>query len=479
MIPSISCSLRGTILLLSAASVLACEPEVKIPLLPDLDLTGVLPAVEEQIKLYVERVEADPRMASANGQLGMVLDAYSQPDAAVVLYTRARAFDPNAFSWSYYLGTALSKLGDHKNAEDAYRHAVDLDPENPHALLGLADILLVTGNVVESRAMYERILRKYPQRADAHFGYAKLLEHENKPDEAIQEYRRALSLNGPFGKGFFALASAHRSAGDTIKNDELLALYDRYKNVPLKSDDPLTKEIENLRIDDRRYVTDARRFAKLGQYREAIDALGQALEKNPVNPDIHTLFIQYYSELGEWKKGEAHYRSGLDIDPNWDRLHLLFGNLRFAQERYADAVVAFEKAVASNPGNAPARVNLGVALEMVGHVDRAEDEYRRALKSDPTPKRANHRLARYLSERNQFSEAIRLLERTLEPVDAKTPKTMCMLGQIHMFNGSPTKAISTLEQAKELAVKMNDNRLAAMIAEDLNALAQTRNAVPP
>ena len=299
MRPSTFSNLRRAVLFFSAALVLACEPEVETPSLPELDLTGVLPAVEEQIKLYLERVEANPKNAGANGRLGMVLDAYSQLDVAVILYTRARAFDPDEFSWSYYLGSALSKLGDHENAEDAYRRAVELDPENPHALLGLADILLVTGNVVESRAMYEGILRKYPQRADAHFGYAKLLEHENKPDEAIQEYRRALSLNGPFGKGFFALASTHRFVGDTIKSDELLALYDKYKNVPLKSDDPLAKKIENLRIDDRRYVTDARRFAKLGRYREAIDALGQALEKNPDNPDIHTLFIQYYSELGE------------------------------------------------------------------------------------------------------------------------------------------------------------------------------------
>ena len=469
---------RGPALVLGMIVLVACEPTPDIPPLPDLDLVDVLPVVRQQIDTYVRRVEAEPTNANANGHLGMILQAYHQLNDAALMYDRAQALEPNTFAWPYYLGTALAELGDQERAEDAFRSAIDLRPENPHARLALAQLLLDAGDVAESRELFEDTVRRHPERADAHFGYATVLDQEDELDEAIQHYQRALELNGPFGKGYFALTDAYRRVGDAAKSGDMLSHFNKFKDEKLKSDDSLVAAIDRLRTDDRRHIANARRLAQKARYEEAVAELGLALQRNPHSTDIHSLFVQYYSELEEWEKAEVHYRQGLDIDPNWERLHLSFGNMRFAQKRYADAAELFEKALAIDPGYDLARVNLGVALEWHGDADQAADHYRQALANDPTLKRANHRLGRYLAARGEYAEAIKHMERTLEPVDAQTPRTMRMLGQIHMLNGNLDKAISVLEQAKDLADQMNDTQLAAMIQEDLRVLKQARDEKP-
>ena len=466
---------RGSAFALGLTVLVACDSGPDIPPFPEFDLVNFLPVAREQIETYVRRVEAEPENANSNGHLGMILQAHNQLHDAAVLYDRAQLLDPTSFAWAYYLGSTLAVLGKRQPAEDAFRRAIDLRPENPHARLALARLLLNSGDMAESRDLFEEAVQQHPERADAHFGYATLLNRVDELEDAIQHYQRALALNGPFGEGYQALADAYRRAGDAAKSDEMRASYRKFQDTRLKSDDSLAAEIHRLRVDDRRHVANARRLAQKGRYDDAIAELDKALQSNPHSADVHSWFIQFYSELEEWEKAESHYRQGLTIDPNWERLHLSFGNLRFAQKRYADAAEAFERALAIDPGYNLARVNLGVTLEWRGEADRAAEQYRQALASDPTLKRANYRLARYLAAKGAYTEAIEHMERTLEPLDDQTPRTMRMLGQIHMLNKNLPKAIAVLEKAKELATRMDDGQLAELIAEDLWVLSQARD----
>ncbi len=468
--------LRVSAFALGLALLGACEPAPDIPPLPDLELEYALPMVREQIETYVQRVETEPENANSNGHLGMVLQAHNKLRESAVLYDRAQILDPTSFAWPYYLGSALAVLGERQQAQEAFRRAIDLRPGNHDAQLALARLLLSDDDIAESRDLFEEVIQQSPERADAHFGYATLLDRIDELDRAIRHYQRALELNGPFGEGYQALGKVYLRAGDAAKSDEMFANYRKHQDTFLKSDDSLAAEINRLRIDDRRHVANAKRLAQKGRYDDAIAELDKGLQSNPHSADIHRWFVEFHSELEEWEKAESHYRQGMEIDPNWKRLHLSFGNMLFAQKRYEDAVKAFERALAIDPGFNLARVNLGVALEWHGEADRAADHYRQALASDPTLKRANHRLARYLAARGAYSEAIEHMERTLEPIDEQTPRTMRMLGQIHMLNKNLPKAIAMLERAKELATRMDDSQLAEMIDEDLWVLTQAHDA---
>ena len=457
-------------------AVTACEPAADIPQLPNIELANFSPMVREHLQTYLRHVENEPKNAKANGQLAMILHANEHLSVAAALYARAEALDPDSYTWPYYLGTLLSQLGEMERAESAFRRAIALDSDDPHAPLALAALFRKTGERARSRELYENIIGIHPDRADAHFGYATLLDREDRFDKAIHHYQRALELNGPFGQAYVTLAEIHRRLGDAVKRDEALAKAEAYRDNVLDGGESLPTPIRNLRVDDQRYVANARRLARKGRFEDAIADLGKALERDPGNPEVQGLFIQYYTEIGDWVNAEAHFHQALETDPNCERLHLLFGNLRFAQKRYPEAAKAFEDALAINPDYVLARVNLGVSLEWQGEADRAAKQYRRALRIDPNQDRANHRLARYLAAEGRYAEAIQHFERTLAPIDEETPRTLRMMGQIHMLNGSIESAISTLERAKQIAMRMDDSRLAAMISEDLRVLAQ---ALPP
>ncbi|MCA9011782.1 MAG: TIGR03032 family protein, partial [Planctomycetaceae bacterium] len=64
---------------------------------------------------------------------------------------------------------------------------------------------------------------------------------------------------------------------------------------------------------------------------------------------------------------------------------IALGNLRQEQNRQAEAVVCYERAVTAAPGMSAARQNLGYLLFNQGHPERAREVFRELLAMDPTP----------------------------------------------------------------------------------------------
>ncbi len=98
------------------------------------------------------------RDAVANGRLGMVLQTYEQYETAAICYERARALAPDEFRWVYYLAIVQAALGKHAQAAAFFREAVRLRADYLPAQIGLADSLLASGNLVESRLKSGHIL---------------------------------------------------------------------------------------------------------------------------------------------------------------------------------------------------------------------------------------------------------------------------------------------------------------------------------
>ena len=67
-----------------------------LPALPKFPIRSMEPTVRMQFSQVLERLGEAPRDAAANGQLGMLLHAYQQFEAAAACYWRARTFDPES-----------------------------------------------------------------------------------------------------------------------------------------------------------------------------------------------------------------------------------------------------------------------------------------------------------------------------------------------------------------------------------------------
>ncbi|HET6332707.1 MAG TPA: tetratricopeptide repeat protein [Polyangiales bacterium] len=77
----------------------------------------------------------------------------------------------------------------------------------------------------------------------------------------------------------------------------------------------------------------------------------------------------------------------------------------------AGAKAAFERALAENPRDARAALDLGIANEMLEDLEGAEIAYRKALELDPNFAEAQNNLGVLLRDRGALEEAVELLER--------------------------------------------------------------------
>ncbi|MEU8586837.1 tetratricopeptide repeat protein [Streptomyces sp. NPDC048664] len=78
-------------------------------------------------KAYDAALKSDPRFTSALFNKALMLEK-GEPDEALRLLRRAVAVNPKASTAYFHIGRTLAAQGHDKQAGDAYRHAVEIDP---------------------------------------------------------------------------------------------------------------------------------------------------------------------------------------------------------------------------------------------------------------------------------------------------------------------------------------------------------------
>ncbi len=140
----------------------ACAPTPQsLAPLPEIRASELGPALAERIKPLLATLEAEPRDAAA-GRAGMFLLAYEQHDLAVAFFDRARALEPDAFRWEYFLGVSLGSLGRYSEALQAFRRCVELDSEFHPARVRLAEAAFESNDLGGSREAYQSLVQMMP-----------------------------------------------------------------------------------------------------------------------------------------------------------------------------------------------------------------------------------------------------------------------------------------------------------------------------
>jgi eukaryotic-like serine/threonine-protein kinase len=124
---------------------------------------------------------------------------------SIDLLRQAIAADPNyALAYAGLADTyniassyiAISSVQSELMADEASRKAVELDPASPEAHASRAVALANDRKWKEAEAEFKRTLELNPNNAAAHYFYAiTLLAPQNRTDEALEQYRIALSLD--------------------------------------------------------------------------------------------------------------------------------------------------------------------------------------------------------------------------------------------------------------------------------------------
>ena len=147
-------------------------------------------------------------------------------------------------------------------------------------------------------------------------------------------------------------------------------------------------------------------------------------------------------------------------NPDHPRALRNVGFLYAEKDRYADAIAAFERALALSAEDAATLFNLGFALQKVGRHEEAISRLSRAVELNPALDRAWYGLGLSLIHCGRFQEAIvRLTEAArLQPLN---PYPRYQLGAAWFKLGEPEKV-----RAEYRKVKSFDPKIAAHMRAD-------------
>lgn len=131
------------------------------------------------------------------------------------------------FGQSRTLGAAAAALarGDLRAAEHLLRPHVAANPDEPGALIMLAELVNMLGGYVEAEALFRRALAIMPNFAEPRLGIATVLFRQGRPDASVVELQAILAAD-PRHEG--ATRQLANTLGHLARYDEALAVYERF-----------------------------------------------------------------------------------------------------------------------------------------------------------------------------------------------------------------------------------------------------------
>ena len=107
-----------------------------------------------------------------------------------------------------------------------------------------------------------------------------------------------------------------------------------------------------------------------GNFLEAIDVMKEALKQSPKNVDFLNNIGMSYANIYKYKKAEAFYNKGLDIDKN--NLHIMnnLANLKKDLDKSDEAVELYKKILFKQPDAMAAMYNLANLYNTMGEFDK-------------------------------------------------------------------------------------------------------------
>lgn len=247
---------------------------------------------------YERTIALDPKMPEAYLNLGILLLDKQEYAAAVNPLSKAVELLPAQSRPRSLLAVAQDRSGDQQGAARSFEGALHLDPNDITANHYLGDIDLRRGKPAEAESKFRHALELRPDAPELLQGLAQSLEAENKP-EAVDAYRKFLSVR-PEDSGARAHLIHLLMTGQQY--DAALAELDR-----ADAGKPATLESLKLRAD---IQIAEKKFA------DAIVTLQQAIALAPHDAQLIGGLGRVYLQKRDFPSAEKELKAALQLDNN-------------------------------------------------------------------------------------------------------------------------------------------------------------------
>ncbi|WP_166423290.1 tetratricopeptide repeat protein [Paraglaciecola sp. 20A4] len=268
------------------------------------------------------------------------------------------------------LSRAIEKWnkGDIASSKQQYLKLLERDPKNINALIGLAQIEDNLGNSKSAEAYFLTAFKHTINSAELYTAHGRYLLKQNRIDEAVNDFKKALSINPALPEANVELAviklsrfgdaaaaiTLYKKALET-KPQEISYLYGL--SLALERAGNITQALEPLNIIINAspalvlpYKLKGNYHRQLQQYTESITNFTLALQKNlnPLAMD-YVILADVYAESGNSEKAISTYRQAIEQYGENEVIQTKLAYVYHMAGDYEQAEVLYRKAISINP----------------------------------------------------------------------------------------------------------------------------------
>ena len=267
------------------------------------------------------------------------------------------------------IGDLHFNLQEWEQSEQAYRRAINADPDRSAVLAKLIGIREAQGELSRGLQEIGDALQRFPEDASLHARRGSLLEKSGRVEEAFEAYGRAVEVSPELGEGYLGLARIHLARD---RQDQARAV--------------LQQAAGRIPNDPELQMRYAGFCEKESLDEQALHFYRSACHADPGLPGAYLGLARVQMNLGELDESLATTRKGLQATPRSVELHQLQCELLKQSHRIPEMRRAVENAARTFPGNAEVLARQARVRDIFGY--RAAEAYEgllEALEAEEAP----------------------------------------------------------------------------------------------
>jgi tetratricopeptide (TPR) repeat protein len=327
---------------------------------------------------------------------------------------------------------ALAQLGNNENipALASLDKAISLNPNNIDAVLLRCRIQISKGDLDNAIPELNRIVRRYPQIAQAHYLLAAGYRQRRANDDAIAVYENMTKLFPKDPQPFQLLGSIYAQA-----KNEAAARQAYEKALKINSDFlPAIDDLIELDI-----------LAK--QYDAAFKRVAGYIEKYPTKPMPRLLQAKVYFAQQKNAEAETSVKKAIELDPEFYIAHRTLADFYVRSKQTDQAISTLQAMIQKNSKDVASLVQLGMLYESKDDYKQAQQTYEAVLKVNPNSTIALNNLAYILGERVGDVDGAVQLARKAHDLVPSDPFMDDTFGWMLWKKGDYSTALISLQQA--------------------------------
>ena len=334
-------------------------------------------------------------------------------------------------SWRAWIQTSYWR-----NSESLWLHTLAVTSENPVAHNSFGILLLRQDRVNEAIDQFQRALNIDPTYGDAHNNLSVALTRKGLPDEAIAHLRMFLTSYPEEAKAHYNLGNALLQKGEL---NDAIAAYEKALSIQ-------------------------------SNYAEARYNLGIAFQQS-----------------GRIDEAIAQYQKALQDKPDYAEAYYMLGNNLLVKGRIDEAIESYQQALRIRADYPQVQNNIGLALMQKGRPSEAIAHWEKTLQIRSDFVDALNNLGWVLATYPEASirngaRAVALAERAYQLSGDKKPAILRTLAAAYAESGRFTEAMDIAQRGLELAKTQGNSVLASIFEGDIalyQANAPVRTAPQP